>query len=110
MYKNEKGFTLIEMLIVLLIISVLIILIVPSLSNSSKEINNKGCKALVTVVQAQVNLYELEKEIVLNSLDELATAGYITNDQKTCSNGTELTFEGGIVKQKEGPIDSEDET
>ncbi|MBD1222742.1 prepilin-type N-terminal cleavage/methylation domain-containing protein [Virgibacillus halodenitrificans] len=49
MLKNNRGFTLIEMLIVLMIISVLIILIVPNLSGKSKQVHDKGCEALVNV-------------------------------------------------------------
>ena len=108
MYKNEKAFTLIEMLIVLLIISVLIILIVPTLSNSSKEINKKGCTALVIVVQAQANLYELEKEVAPTSLEDLITDQYIKEEQTKCSNGTELKYEDGIVSQELVPGDSGD--
>ena len=55
MLVNQKGFTLIEMLIVLLIITILIILIVPNLAGRSEEVHDKGCDALVSVVQAQVH-------------------------------------------------------
>src|SRR5699024_11489782 len=58
MFKNNRGFTLIEMLIVLMIISVLIMLIVPNLSGKTKEVNDKGCDALVSVVQTQVDRSE----------------------------------------------------
>lgn len=44
MFKNERGFTLIEMLIVLMIISVLIILIVTNLSGKSEEVNEKDVR------------------------------------------------------------------
>lgn len=97
MFKNEKAFTLIEMLIVLMIISVLIILIVPTLSDSSKDINKKGCDALVTVVQAQVNLYQLEKGKLPADLSTLVNDKYINEEQRKCSNGMELTYSNGVV-------------
>lgn len=100
MFKNNKGFTLIEMLIVLMIISVLIILIVPNLSGKSKEVNKKGCDALVTVVQAQTDAYYLDKSSYPASLEALEKAGYITKDQKTCPNGKSLELvEDGKVKK-----------
>src|SRR5690625_7709642 len=86
MFKNNHGFTLIEMLIVLMIISVLIILIVPNLGGKSKEVNDKGCDALVSVVQAQVDTYHLVIGDYTASLDTMETAGYISKKQKTCSN------------------------
>lgn len=102
LYKNNKGFTLIEMLIVLMIISVLIILIVPTLSNSSKDINDKGCRALVSVVQAQINLFQLEEEKLPANLSELVSKKYITDEQKKCSNNAELNYSNGTVSLPTG--------
>ena len=41
--NNEKAFTLIEMMIVLLIISVLILIAIPNVTKHSKSIDEKGC-------------------------------------------------------------------
>lgn len=95
MLKSEKGFTLIEMLIVLMIISVLIILILPNLGERSKEVNEKGCDALVAVVQAQVDAYYLEEGKLPTSLDSLVP-DYITNDQTKCKE-SDLTLSNGKV-------------
>lgn len=46
-FRNEKGFTLIEMLIVLLIISVLILVTIPNVTKHFASIDNKGCEAYV---------------------------------------------------------------
>lgn len=103
MLKNNQGFTLIEMLIVLLVISVLIILIIPNLSGKSKEIGEKGCEALVSVVQTQVDAYYLEKGELPSNLDTLASQGYIKNDQKSCQNNKSLLYNAstGIVSAPE---------
>ncbi|HLR01332.1 MAG TPA: competence type IV pilus major pilin ComGC [Virgibacillus sp.] len=97
MFKKEEGFTLIEMLIVLLIISVLIILIIPNLSGKSKEVHNKGCKALQSLVQAQADSYHLDNGKTATSIETLVNAGYIENDQKTCPNNETLTLKNGKV-------------
>src|SRR5699024_141024 len=60
MLKNEKGFTLIEMLVVLLIITVLILLIVPNLGSKTGDMHDDGCDALIVTVQAQADMYELD--------------------------------------------------
>jgi competence protein ComGC len=101
MLKNEKAFTLLEMLIVLLIISVLIILIVPNLSSSSKGIDDKGCEALVSVVQTQVNLFYLEKRRYPTNIDEMVKSNYLTADQIECSNNEKfyINGEGNVYKQ-----------
>jgi|SRR5690625_26583 len=99
MFKNSQGFTLIEMLIVLMIISVLIILIVPSLTGSSKDVQDKGCDALVGVVQTQVNLYQLDEGRLPASISSLVSNGYITSDQTECSNGDALVYNDGVVSR-----------
>lgn len=99
MNKNEKGFTLIEMLIVLTIITVLIILIVPTLANKSGEVHETGCDALKKTVQSQVAAYQLEKSKVPSSLSELESAGFISNEQTTCRNGVELKLVDGKVQE-----------
>ena len=46
MLRNEKGFTLVEMLIVLAVISVLILLVVPNAVSILGTANEQGCEAL----------------------------------------------------------------
>lgn len=58
--QTTKAFTLIEMLVVLLIISILMLLFVPNLSNQKEAISEKGNAAVVKVVESQAELYELE--------------------------------------------------
>ncbi|MUK87137.1 prepilin-type N-terminal cleavage/methylation domain-containing protein [Ornithinibacillus sp. L9] len=95
MLKNNKGFTLIEMLIVLMIISVLIILFIPNLGDKSKSVSDKGCDALVTVVQAQVDTYLLDNGHTPVNLDELIDEGYLLADQTTCPNDEDIIYENG---------------
>ena len=63
MKKKQKyaGFTLLEMLIVLLIISVLILLFVPNLAKHKETVDKKGNEAIVKIVESQIELYTLEK-------------------------------------------------
>lgn len=45
--KNEKGFTLIEMLIVLLVITVLLLITIPNVTKHNSSIQEKGCDGLI---------------------------------------------------------------
>lgn len=85
------------MLVVLVIISVLIILIIPNLSGKTKEVHNKGCKALESLVQAQADSYHLDTGTVVDSLNTLVTNNYIEESQKTCPNNKTLTIAAGKV-------------
>ncbi|HEM3213122.1 competence type IV pilus major pilin ComGC [Streptococcus suis] len=75
-----KGFTLVEMLVVLGIISLLLLLFVPNLSQQKDAIQKKGDAAVVKVVESQMELYELEHDKETTVAD-LQAKGYITEKQ-----------------------------
>ena len=102
MIKNQKGFTLIEMMIVLLVISVLLVITVPNVTKNNSSINEKGCEAFIKMVQGQVQAYELDgmnRKMVNDpvSVTALKAGGYITQDK--CPSGKAITIEDGVVKQ-----------
>ncbi|BBA91796.1 MULTISPECIES: competence type IV pilus major pilin ComGC [Streptococcus] len=77
---KNKAFTLVEMLVVLLIISVLLLLFVPNLSKHSETVQKKGNEAVVKIVESQQELYQLEHGHQ-PSAEELKNKGYITEKQ-----------------------------
>ncbi|REJ10566.1 competence type IV pilus major pilin ComGC [Halobacillus trueperi] len=99
MLKNEKGFTLIEMLIVLLVISVLLIITIPNMSKNSDSVKAKGCEALQKTVEAQVQAYFIETGAFPASIQTLVDEEYISQD--TCPDGTKLIIssEGDVSEQ-----------
>lgn len=103
MLKNEKAFTLIEMLIVLLIISMLILLIVPNLTNKTKNVHAKGCTALVELVQSQVIAFHLDEGRLPNNLTELVNENYIKEEQLVCENNVTLKMDtdGNVYYDKQ---------
>lgn len=78
--QTVKAFTLIEMLVVLLIISVLMLLFVPNLSKQKKAVDEKGRAAVVKVVESQMELYEMSKDSK-PTIEQLVSEGYITQKQ-----------------------------
>lgn len=94
---DEKGFTLIEMLVVLLIISILLLLVIPNIGKQQDSIQTKGCSALQKMVQSSVEAYRLDHEQLPESLQVLKDQGYITTYK--CKNNTNLSYEknSGIV-------------
>lgn len=86
--KNEKGFTLIEMLIVLLVISVLLIIMIPNITKNQSSIQTKGCEAFVKTVQAQVQAYQIDHNSIPGSVEILATEGYL--NETSCPNGDKI--------------------
>ncbi|WP_186670582.1 competence type IV pilus major pilin ComGC [Sporosarcina sp. BP05] len=97
--RNEKAFTLIEMMIVLLIISVLILIAIPNVSKHSKSIDEKGCNAYVQMVQGQIEAFKMDEKH-LPTLDELTTKEYLPENAQ-CPDGTQLSIDGDgkVAKQ-----------
>ena len=77
---KAKAFTLVEMLVVLLIISVLLLLFVPNLTKQKEAVNDKGKVAVVKVVESQAELYSLDKNEDA-TLSKLQDDGRITEEQ-----------------------------
>lgn len=80
--RDNRGFTLMEMVIVLFIISLLSLIFIPNITNTKKTVTDDSKKALTTVIQTQAGLYEFEFGSKA-TLDALSTNGYITEGQKT---------------------------
>lgn len=97
--KNERGFTLIEMMIVLLVISVLLIVTIPNIANHHSSIYTKGCDAYVRMVEAQVQAFEMDHERLPSNISELVTEGYLSEEQGKCPHGDtpELGDKGEVV-------------
>lgn len=83
--KNQRGFTLVEMLIVLMIISVLLLVSLPNIAKNNKVVDSKGCEALIKLAEAQVQAYKIEKNSLPTSIDELVSEEYI--QQGSCPGG-----------------------
>lgn len=100
---RERGFTLIEMLIVLLIISVLILVTVPNVAKHFKTIDDKGCSAYIAMVQSQVEAYKIDHQ-EYPSFSELLEKGYLPKGEdkgSKCPSGEEIEITGeGQVRVK----------
>ena len=92
-----KAFTLVEMLVVLLIISVLLLLFVPNLTKQKEAVNDKGKAAVVKVVESQAELYSLDKNEEA-SLSKLQADGRITEEQAKAYNEYYTKMEEKIVQ------------
>ena len=74
---KTKAFTLIEMLLVLLIISLLLILIIPNVAKQTAHIQSTGCDAQVKMINSQIEAYTLKHNRNPNTIQDLITEGYI---------------------------------
>jgi competence protein ComGC len=102
--KNEKGFTLIEMMIVLLIISVLILIAIPNVTKHSKSIDAKGCAAYLKMAQGQVEAYKMDMKKLPGSITVLSEEGYLPREAQ-CPDGSELSIDEEGRVSAEGMTD-----
>ncbi len=93
--KSKKGFTLLEMLMVMFIIAVLLLLTIPNITKHKERVDERGCLTYADTVQTQVSAYEMVEGELPTSLDQLVSAGYIPST--TCKDGTGLTLSGSEV-------------
>lgn len=94
--NNERGFTLIEMLVVLLIISMILLIVIPNVTKHSSTINNKGCEALNSMLETQMQAYEIEHS-KKPTIEDMVTEKYlldhhIEDNKVKCPNGNYLNI------------------
>lgn len=78
--KNNEGFTLIEMLIVMSIIAILLILITPKLADHQENITVKSDEAIISFVNTQIQAYYLDTGTFPVTIEALVTDNYIDED------------------------------
>ena len=92
---KNNGFTLTEMMIVLVIICGLMFLVIPNISNTRNNIDGMTCDAYQTLVNSQIQAYFFEHG-VYPTLEDLTEGEYIYSSH--CPDGTPLIIENNRVK------------
>ncbi|MEG0264815.1 MAG: competence type IV pilus major pilin ComGC [Erysipelotrichaceae bacterium] len=91
----KKGFTILEMIIVLSVIALIFLITLPNIQQKQKIIQKKGCNALVEVVNGQILLFELETLEKPGGIDDLIQGGYLKESQRRCPNGDNIEIIDG---------------
>ena len=93
--KKCKGFTLLEMIVVVMIISILFLLTVPNVSKIMSSVESVGCDALLKVVDAAVIEFKIEYGEYPGSINDLVNGGFLNDEQTRCSNGQAIYLKDG---------------
>lgn len=91
----KKGFTLLEMVIVLAVLTTIFILAVPNIQNVISIVEEKGCDAQIKVIDSAILQYKLKYDTLPYSVNELLNAGLISDKQMTCQNGQVISIVDG---------------
>jgi len=92
--KNEAGFTLMELMIVMMIIGVLTTLASPSFVSAVRSAKEAVLKEDLHVMRAAIDSYTMDKQKAPQSLDDLVQEGYlkvIPEDPMTKARDTWVT-------------------
>jgi general secretion pathway protein G len=75
--RRQKGFTLIELMIVISVILILVSLAVPIYSSSIVRAREAVLRDNLFTMRSLINQYTLDKEKAPQSLEDLVSAGYL---------------------------------
>lgn len=108
---GERGFTLIELIIVMTIISLLTAIAIPSYLNSVRKAREAVLKEDLHTMRSAIDSYTVDKEQAPQSLDDLVQAGYLKNipvDPMTNKSDTWITSQSQdltSITETQGGID-----
>ena len=75
--KAQSGFTLIELIVVMSIISILILLAVPSYTAAVRHAQESVLREDLHIMRAAIDSYTMDKQKAPQSLDDLVQGGYL---------------------------------
>lgn len=92
--KNESGFTLLELLVVMSIVAILMMIAVPRFTGAIRSAREAVLKEDLSVMRSAIDSYTMDKQKGPDSLEDLVNDGYlraIPVDPMTQSNTTWTT-------------------
>jgi len=92
--KRRKGFTLVELLIVVLILGALAAIAIPRISSSATTAKINACKTNVDTINTQIELYNADTGSWPSALtDVTADPNYFPDGAPTCPyDGTAYSY------------------
>mgnify|MGYP001308371920 CR=1 FL=1 len=110
MSKDEKGFTLVELIVVMAILAFLVALAIPRVSNIMVDSKFKAHNANVELLTRAVDLYNAQenaefdgnfeklKEKYIKGIPDCPIAGVKSRVDEGIDEKTEYKWEGGMIK------------
>lgn len=92
---NKRGFTLLEMIFVLSVISLVFMLTIPNIQKALQLLHNKGCEAQVKLVDGAILQYELMYNDSPTSVGELIDEGLLNESQTVCQDNRSIEVISG---------------
>ncbi|NLC33655.1 MAG: prepilin-type N-terminal cleavage/methylation domain-containing protein [Erysipelothrix sp.] len=96
----RKGFTMLEMIVVVLIVALLMLLTIPNIQKVMGIVQKRGCESQLKIVDAAILQYMLEYEQIPDSTQTLISSGLLSDNQAKCQNNKVIAIvDGQAVEQ-----------
>ena len=93
--NGKSGFTLVELLIVVLILAALAMIAVPRIGQSAANARIRACQSNIMTINGQIELYTTIEEVPPTDFDTLANnTDYFPDGPPQCPFGTAYAIGG----------------
>ena len=98
--RFRTGFTLVELMIVVLILGALAAIAVPRIIGGAAAAKANGCKTNIDLINSQIELYYANNGSWPSNLDDLTgDTSYFPDGEPTCPV-TDATYANGLVNNR----------
>ncbi len=91
----KKGFTLLEMVIVLMVIGAIFLLMIPNITKVLGMVNEESCENQLKIVDTAIIEYQIINDEMPNSVSDLIYEELLTEKQIACKDGRSIEINDG---------------
>lgn len=96
----KKGFTILEMIIVIMIIALIMLVTIPNIQRVVTIVQDRGCESQVKLVDAAILEYMVEKQETPTSIGQLISEGLLDEKQSKCQNNKRIGIVNGQAQSE----------
>jgi general secretion pathway protein G len=90
--KRNRGFTLVEILIVVIILGILAAIVIPQFTNASQDARNSSVASTLQTVRSQIELYKIQHSDKSPTLAQITDWSQMMAQSDTTGNTTGTNF------------------